>query len=252
MSTGALVNRKKFRHRWSHRLWIHRFAVRCYNALMRRVPFRVKYGVGKLLRRREYPYRLLDENSRVVQIGAPVDTLLAGRSRAMYFGLLTAPAGKAVIVEPDQASEHQFGRLAAQRGMTNIVFCPVGAWNEKKQLKLYVDPAHPATNFVEGTAQYEADRLRQFEQFEVPVDTVDNILASRGIENVDLISITTNGAEKQILQGMRRAMQSNVKYICLAGTGDDYVEMMDEYGYELLAHDDRGFTFQKKAERLAA
>ena len=112
-------------------------------------------------------------------------------------------------------------------------------------MKLYVNKAHPATNFTEGTVEYDESRLREYDVYHVPVDSVDNILSAKGIGHVDLISITTNGSERHILQGMEMAMNSGTKYVCLAGTGEEYVELMGEYGYGLLAYDDRGFTFQR-------
>jgi hypothetical protein len=43
-------------------------------------------------------------------------------------------------------------------------------------------------------------------------------------------------------------MEAGLPYIALACTGDKYVEMMNGYGYELHAHDDRGYTFKKVAD----
>lgn len=246
MSSDKAVNRKMLRHSWSHTMWAHRFAVKCYNRILSLVPFQIKYSIGKSLRKNEFPYQLLDSESVVVQVGAPADTLKAGRSRAMYFSLFTAGgSGKTVIVEPDEASESRFAKIAKSQKLDHIVYCRSGAWSEKKLLKLYVDPQHPATNFIEGTVDYTPERVSEFDAFEVPVDTVDNILASNGIEHVDLISVTTNGSEEEILRGMQRTMASGVQYICLARTSPDFNEMMSNYGYELLAYDDRGFTFQR-------
>jgi hypothetical protein len=117
-----------------------------------------------------------------------------------------------------------------------------GAWSEKKLLKLYVDPNHPASNFTEGTVNYSDERLKSYHVVEVPVDTVDNLLAQYGI-TPDLISVTTNGSEREILQGMQGAMQNGLKYVALARTGQGYHELMQTYGYKFYGHDDRGYTY---------
>ena len=60
------------------------------------------------------------------------------------------------------------------------------------------------------------------------------------------MSITTNGAEKEILKGMEHTIRAGLPYIALARTGNDYVEMMESMGYIFYAHDDRGFTFKQQ------
>ena len=163
-----------FRHRWDHKLAVHRAAVRLYNGVLKHVPFGMKYGWGQNMRRKKIPYSILNESSTVVQIGAPADTLHAGRSRAMHFALLV-PKGRLIVIEPDKASADQFRSICKERALTNVSVHAVGAWSTKKRLKLFVDPRHPATNFTEGLTDYDEDRLKDFISEEIDVDTLDNI-----------------------------------------------------------------------------
>jgi FkbM family methyltransferase len=179
-----------------------------------------------------------------VQVGAPMDTLKAGRSRGMYFALFAPPTARVIIVEPDPESVAEFRAIVQRLGLTNVTVHQGGAWSEKKLLKLYVDPNHPATNFTEGTVNYSDERLKDFRVVEIPVDTVDNILAQYGI-TPDLISVTTNGSERDILQGMKIAMQGGLSYVALARTGEGYTELMQTYGYTFYGHDDRGYTYTR-------
>ncbi|HIB76129.1 MAG TPA: hypothetical protein EYO58_00660, partial [Flavobacteriales bacterium] len=167
------------RHRWNHRLAAHRAAVRISNRILRRVPFWIKYGLGQRARCNKLPYSIINEYSTVLQIGAPADTLHAGRSRAMHFALL-APKGRVVVIEPDRRSAEQFRALCKERDLVNVSVKEVGAWSSKKKLRLHVDPRHPATNFSEGSTDYDQKRLRDFETHDVDVDTLDNILTSEG------------------------------------------------------------------------
>ncbi len=73
---------------------------------------------------------------------------------------------------------------------------------------------------------------------------IDDLLAEHEFSHVDLISITTNGAESEILKGLRRTIDRDRPYICLARTEASFSEEMTAYGYELVGEDDRGFTFR--------
>jgi FkbM family methyltransferase len=236
------------RHRWSHDAWFHRTSVKIFNCIMGRVPFCLKYGVGRQLRQGRPPYSLVKEGSVVVQVGAPLDTLKAGRSRAMYFSLFAGSSGKVVIVEPDQKSIECLETLAERRGIRNMALCPLAAWSENKVLKVFVSDSHPASSFTEGTKKYSANRMKDFHAVEIPADTVDNLLKEMGISRVDLISITTNGAEEQILAGASRTIRAGLPYIALARTGEKYDRMMAALGYDFFGYDDRGFTFARRVE----
>jgi FkbM family methyltransferase len=121
----------------------------------------------------------------------------------------------------------------------------MGAWNEPASLVLRVDPNHPATNFVEGTTDYDEARIAEFDRIEVPTDTIDSVVEELALARVDLVSITTNGAEAEILQGMGTTIGLGLKYICLARTGDDFVPILRELGFESFSHDDSGFTYRR-------
>jgi FkbM family methyltransferase len=212
---------------------------------MRKVPLRIQYTAGMQQREKRLPYSLVKPGSIIVQVGAPQDTLHSGRSRGMYFSLFAGNTGKVVLVEPDTVSLAEYLDVAKRLGMLNLVFCPTALWSERKKLRVFVNDAHPASSFTEGTKEYDDEILKQYRQIELQADTLDNVLKESGIEKVDLVSITTNGAEKEILIGMKQIISRGVPFICLAKTGSNYVEMMTTLGYELIAYDDRGYTFRQ-------
>jgi FkbM family methyltransferase len=234
------------RFKWSHNLWLHRMLVRLYNHFMKFVPFGIKYGIGRYLRKDKPPYFLIRPGSVVVQIGAPKDTLNAGRSRGMYFILFSGSKGKAILVEPDQDSLAAYQRVCRQRGLGNAEFIPSAAWSDTRLLRVYINDAHPATNFIEGTVDYSQDRLKEYRVVEIPASTVDQILGEHKLHQADLVSITTNGSERAILIGMANTIANGLPYISLARTGEGYMEMMASIGYQLYTHDDRGFTFRQE------
>jgi FkbM family methyltransferase len=238
--------RTKLRYRWSHRHPVHRAAVRAANRVLPLVPFPIKYAATDLVRRRNLPYRLLGPGSVAIQIGAPRDTLRSGRSRAMTFARLTRPDGCVVVVEPDPGSAEDFRLTAARRGLNHVRVVSAAAWSERASLELEVDAAHPATNFTSGTVDYGQTDLTRFHKVTVDAVPVDALVADFDLHSVDVISITTNGAEEQILAGMSETLARHRPYVCLARTRDSYSTLMSGLGYDLLGQDDRGFTFKPR------
>jgi FkbM family methyltransferase len=237
------ADRRYWRFLWSHEAAVHRYAVRLANAVLRLVPFRAKYFFGMLLRRRRFPYALIRPGDAVVQVGAPRDTLRSGRSRAFYFSLLVGPSGRAVVVEPDAESALAFRAAAARYHVGNVTVIEAGAWSQDTMLRVYVDDAHPASNFTDGAKRYDERRLRDYRIVEVPAVRLDRALARLGIEHIRLISITTNGAEREILGGLSDMLGPRLEYVALADTGAVDERTMEEYGYRPAAHDDRGRTY---------
>lgn len=241
-SPGARQKRRYLRFVWNHEAAVHRFLVRIYYAFMRRVPVGLKYGLGAISRRRRFPY-VVARGRTVVQIGAPRDTLEAGRSRGVYLVLLAGRGGRVIVIEPDPSSVAALRRFLERRKLPNTTVVPQGAWCSASRLHLYVDPLHPATSFTEGAENYDAARMKEYQMIEMEVDTVDHILQELAIDHVDLVRITTNGAEKEILDGLRQTIGHELPYIPLADTGAVPEEPMFELGYRLHSYDDRGRTY---------
>lgn len=239
-STG----RTKLRYRWSHRSRVHRAVVRSANRVLPLVPFKLKYAATDAIRNHNLPYRLLESTSVAIQVGAPRDTLRSGRSRAMAFARRTRPNGRLLVVEPDATSSAEFRRTAERQGMDHVVVITAAAWNERSTLAIEIDPQHPATNFTSGAATYSAEEMTRFREVTVDAVPVDDLIEEAGLGHVDLVSITTNGAEREILAGLKRTLERDRPYVCLARTEDSYSELMANLGYQLLGQDDRGFTFR--------
>jgi FkbM family methyltransferase len=247
MAAADRAEHTKLRYRWSHRHPVHRAVVRTANRVLPAVPFRVKYAFTDALRNRQLPYRLLDSTSVAIQIGAPRDTLRSGRSRAMAFVRRTSPGGRVLVIEPDKASAEEFRRTAERHGLKHAVVVCAAAWNERTTLTMEIDPHHPATNFTAGTTDYASTEMARFHEVSVDAVPVDDLVDEIALMRVDLVSITTNGAEEEILQGMHRTLQRDKPDICLARTEDSYAGLMASLGYELLGEDDRGFTFRHRS-----
>jgi FkbM family methyltransferase len=220
-----------------------------YNSLMRLVPFRLKYSIGGLLRNNVAPYRLLKPDDTVVQIGNARDILCSGRNRAIHFARLV-PQGRVIAIEADSASYQALHRVVKKYKLDNITVVHSGAWDKKTELVFLSSPDHPAANLIEEAQAIPEDLLkkRRYTKQVINVDTVDNILRQLNVKTPTLVSITTNGAELKVLEGLTETVVQGCPYISLAETGEGFIERMNDLGYEYLSRDDRGYCFGKKQE----
>lgn len=227
---------------------LFRQLTRLFNAVTGAIPDAWKYAAGGALRRGKPPYSLLRDDDVVIQVGAPRDLLAAGRSRAIHFARLV-PRGRVLVVEPDPANLEALGRVAERTGLApRLVIESRGAWRKAGELVFLSHPAHPAANVLEDVLGLdEAELLRRgFERIRVSVATLDEIWQRAGLAPPRLVSITTNGAELAILEGMPRLLAGGCPYVSLASTGPGYHERMSELGYEYIVRDDRGYLFRRR------
>lgn len=232
--------------KWSHQMLVHRIAVRIANKILGIIPLKMKYWIVIRRKKNEVPYSIVSGKT-VVQVGAPFDTLNAGRSRGMCFCLAVGELGQVVIVEPLKQSCEAFEDAVSRFGLKNVIVHNSGAWSESGESTIKVDLKHPATNYTTNTVNYSEERETQFEDVPVDLHTIDQVAERYELDTVDILSITTNWAEREILAGARKLLENGTKYVCLAygKDGEDYHDLMASYGYKLLSHDDRGVTYEK-------
>lgn len=228
------------------RLW--RIVTRPAAWILNLLPEQMKYSLGLARRKRRAPYNLIRENDVVFQIGAPRDLLLAGRSRAGYFLNLVSGSGKVVVLEPDEKNCEALSAFASRNGFSeSLIVVNAGAWSSITELSFYRSDNHPASAALVDLSQASSEEMarRGYSKMSVPVTTVDSVINEHDLPVPRLTSITTNGAEIEILEGMQETIGNGLPYISLAITGDGYTEEMEKIGFVRYANDDRGFTFKK-------
>jgi FkbM family methyltransferase len=215
------------------------------NNLLWRLPVGFKYGIGKVLRARRLPYSLLRDGSIVVQIGCPWDILHAGRSRGIYFSIFSGTNGRVVIIEPDVDNVKKLQSFIAEQSIGNITVVELGAWSSRTRLRFLADPAHPAANLIEDVFDARRRDLDKFSMTEIDVDSIDNILEGLHVTSVDLVSITTNGSEAEILRGMNKTLARTRYVSIIQDKGVDY-PVFAERGFRTVGEDDRGITYGRE------
>jgi FkbM family methyltransferase len=220
--------------------------------ILRAMPESMVYARGLSSRRKRRPYSLIEPGDVVFQIGAPADLLAVGRSRSAYFMQLISGGGKLVVMEPDTENCERMQAFADRNGYSdNVLIVNKGGWSKEKTLKFYESKEHPASAVLVELSEATPEEMKRrgYNEIPVPVTTVDAVLAEHGLKTPKLVSITTNGAELEILNGMKEMLATGAEsYISLAITGDRYRETMDELGFDYVCDDDRGFTFKSQAK----
>ncbi len=229
------------------RLW--RMMTKPAAAILRAMPESTLYKWGMGARKQRKPYSLIKPGDVVFQIGAPADLLAVGRSRSAYFMHIVSGGGKLVIMEPDSDNCDQMRAFAKRNGFADhVLVINAGGWSEEKTLKFYESKEHPASAVLSELSEATPEEMKRrgYREIPVPVTTVDKVLAEHNLPVPKLVSITTNGAELEILKGMKDMLAADAEtYISLAITGDRYRETMDDLGFAYITDDDRGFTFRK-------
>ena len=111
---------------------------------------------------------------------------------------LRAGASKVVSIELAPSSVECLRRnLAAEIAAGRVVVCPKGVWDRDDTLTLQVDD----TNFAANSVVLSSGTLHPSVQ--VPLTTIDKLVAELGLPRVDFIKMDIEGAEVNALQGAR-------------------------------------------------
>jgi FkbM family methyltransferase len=229
-------------YRLSRFSFAHNLVRKAAYAVLWRLPDGIKYGFGGLWRRFRLPYRLLQPGDTVIQIGAPWDTLRAGRSRAVHFARFVGHSGRIVVVEPAEENVAALKAFADRNALTEMAIVPRGAWSKATRLRFLVNPAHPASNLVEEVCDDRERDRSAYQVTEIEVDTIDSVAQALDLKPVKLLSITTNGSELEILAGAARTLE-RVEYVSIITKAGDAI--LRKHGFSPAGHDDRGYLYRR-------
>lgn len=221
---------------------VHRMLRRVAYGLLWRLPAPIKESVLHAVLGRRLPYRVVLPGDTVVQVGAPWDILESGRSRFIHFLRRVGPEGRVVVIEPDPVNVRRLREYIERRGISNLTVVPKGAWSHQTRLRFLVDPKNPASNLVEDVLDSKRTDLDRFQLSEIDVDTIDRIAEQLHLKCIKIVSITSNGSENPILEGMNSTLKE-IKYIATIGSYGEF-PLLAEYGYAPVGGDDRGYTFR--------
>jgi FkbM family methyltransferase len=115
------------------------------------------------------------------------------------FSELAGPAGQVHAFEPDPLS---FGILKRRTGRRhNVELNPVAVSDHPGRAPLFCNPSNRADNRL-----YTSHAGEAAEAVEVPVMTLDDYCAQRGIGRIDAVKMDVQGTEIAALRGFRRTL----------------------------------------------
>lgn len=119
------------------------------------------------------------------------------------------PQGRVVAVEASSDCHAYLVRNVEANGATNVTARWNGVWKESGELRLEKTYAQ-ANSLVQQVVQGDGYET-------VPTRAIDEIVAEEGLERVDMLSLTLNGAEVEAIEGAQRTLDQHRPRIRAAG-----------------------------------
>jgi len=138
---------------------------------------------------------------------------------------LRAGAKLVVAVEPSPLNVDGLKRTFAKEiAEGRVIVYPKGVWDRDDVLKMSVFENSALDSFVMNTRAEEKSKPREVE---LPLTTIDQIVAELKLERVTFIKMDVEGAERKALQGGRQTLLKHRPRMSVATENlpDDYLEV---------------------------
>ena len=138
----------------------------------------------------------------------------------MKLSELVGEEGKIIAIEADRKNFQILNKNIQMNNISNVITVNKGIWSKSGNGMLY-KIKNQGNSLV-------PEFLKNNDQDQIEIDTLDNILASYNINKIDFISMEINGAEIEALLGMEKILSQSRLRIVAAG--------LYEYNNELSFH----------------
>lgn len=150
---------------------------------------------------------MIQPGNTVVQVGM-------WRERNLHrLSSCVGPTGRVILIEADRDVVERLSKYVADEKLENVTFVNKGAWSGPSRYTLNVAET-AANNRLEAADVQMLGEINSdcfIEERVIEVDSVDNILAELGVDEVDYIEISVNGAERQVIEGMTKTLPKTKK-----------------------------------------
>ena len=166
----------------------------------------------------------------VVDVGAHIGlyTLIAAKR--------VGPSGKVIAIEPSPENFKILKKNILLNKLSNVESLECAVYSTKEKLKLFLPELEGRTMF--NTVMQ--DRARTSNNFlEVEANTLDNIIESINITEVNWIKIDIEGAELEVLKGAANTLSSNEDLTLLIEVHGDanykpILKILKEYKFQII------------------
>ena len=167
-----------------------------------------------------HPYNFLKEGNNAIQIGFHDQYIENGISHPFIIKSVIGKLGKIWAIDPDPINIKSAISYCTKNNVEKFYSIESGVWEEpgKKDFIFFSDYTSSNTIspiFEERKKKREKrwgeKRIKEnTSKVSVKIDTLDNIIGRNSKDDkIDLINITTNGAETEILNGAKETIQNN-------------------------------------------
>jgi FkbM family methyltransferase len=167
----------------------------------------------------------------VVDVGAHIGlySLIAAKK--------VGASGKVIAIEPDPENFRILRKNIVLNQSMNIDALECAAYSAKERLKLFLPELEQGRTIFNTVMQERGKTSVNF--LEVEANTLDNILESKNIKEVNWIKIDVEGAELEVLKGASKTLSSNknTTFVIEIHGSEIYGEVLgflDRYNIEVL------------------
>lgn len=147
-----------------------------------------------------------------------------------HIGCYTIQAAKlaktVVTVEAHPDNFSILKRNIELNNFSNVIALNIGAWSSKDKLKLNISEASGSHSFINAFG---------FGSIEIDTYPLDEVLINFGIRKVDWIKIDVEGAEFEVLNGLKETLKQKPKLIIELWNSnrDKVLSLLSSYGYKI-------------------
>lgn len=179
-----------------------------------------------------------------------------------YFTLLLSrlvgPQGKVIAFEPGQYAYELLKKNININGFTNIVTFQLAVSDVPGEVILFEGPEGFDVYNSLRDIKHPAATGVHFSKRKVRAVTIDDILAEIRLGHVDFVKIDVEGAELNVIRGMRKTLEKGGHMILLFECADtitfgyscqDLVKEVKQFGFRCWKLDDRGRAIEMDSDR---
>jgi FkbM family methyltransferase len=168
-----------------------------------KVKIKRKGGLGFLKREHSKEEKFLSSlplnNKTVFDIGGYIGLM------TVYFSK-SVGSGKVVVFEPNESNITRIKTHLGLNGVSNARIIPFGVANEKKNLSFVVREGSEATGSLDKGIQSLLKQQGGWSEYEIRVDTLDNLVNVFSLAAPDFIKVDIEGMEFPALLGMKNTI----------------------------------------------
>lgn len=178
------------------------------------------YRLGVLIRWRSF----IKSGDTVVQAGVDMGTkhkkCLA--SNVFYMSKIVGKEGKVIAIEPDKNNIKKLKEYIKENHIENIIPVEKALWKERGKFTFLIakNSWDNQLSIIPDTDKIPKDTW--IRKRVVQADTLDNILENLGIDSISHICLTINGAELEVLEGMKKTLQNKITMLVASGDSQRY------------------------------